>query len=62
MADRYTIIRNGKEIFTDLGESEYFNIMEDFAVEYYKTGSPSSTEIETIITGEGASWQKQKQV
>lgn len=45
MASRYNILRNGKVIFEDLGESEYFNIMEDFAVEYYQTGTPHPDEI-----------------
>ena len=59
MADRYTILRNGKKIFTALSETEYFDIMDDFAVEYYKTGRPTPAELETIIIGE-SKWQKQK--
>ena len=59
MADKYTIIRNGKKIFTALSESEYFDIMEDYAIEYYKTGRPTPAELETIIIGE-SSWQRQK--
>ena len=59
MADKYTIIRNGKKIFTALSETEYFDIMDDFAVEYYKTGRPTPAELETIIIGE-SKWQKQK--
>jgi hypothetical protein len=35
-----------------LTEEEYFDIMEDLAVEYYKTGSPNPSDIETEIIGE----------
>ena len=48
----YNIIRNGKEVFSDLSESEYFNIMKDYAIEFYQTGHPTEDELKTIITTE----------
>ena len=45
MASRYNILRNGTVIFENIGQMEYFDIMEDFAVEYYQTGTPHPDEI-----------------
>ena len=45
MASRYNILRNGKVIFENVGQIEYFDIMEDFAVEYYQNGTPNPNEI-----------------
>ena len=42
---RYNILRNDKVIFEDLSEMEYFNMMEDLAVEFYQTGTPHPDEI-----------------
>ena len=42
---RYNILRNDKVIFSDLSEMEYFNMMEDLAVEFYQTGTPHPDEI-----------------
>jgi len=46
---RYTITVNGKPTFIHLTEKEYFDRMEDYAVEFYQTGSPSPNNIKTII-------------
>ena len=43
----YKITIDGKEVFTALGQSEYFNIMEDLALEFYQTGSPHPATIKT---------------
>ena len=43
----YRIIVNGKELFTALGQGEYFNRMEDLSLEYYQTGSPHPDNIQT---------------
>ena len=43
----YRIIVDGKEIFTALGKGEYFQRMEDLALEYYQTGSPHPDTIQT---------------
>ena len=45
----YKIIIDGKEVFTGLGQIEYFHRMEDFALEYYQTGSPHHDTIKTEI-------------
>ena len=42
---RYNILRNNKVIFEDVSEMEYFDIMEDLAVEFYQTGTPHPDEI-----------------
>ena len=43
----YKITIDGKEVFTALGQSEYFNIMEDLALEFYQTASPHPDTIKT---------------
>ena len=50
MADRYRIYIHNIEKFSDLSEHEYFDIMEDLAIEFYQTGKPSPAEIRTEIT------------
>jgi len=48
----YNIYCKGRKIYSDLTEEEYFNIMEDLSIEYYRTGSPKPEELETEIIGE----------
>tara|TARA_B100000963_G_scaffold275391_1_gene243638 strand:- start:341 stop:532 length:192 start_codon:yes stop_codon:yes gene_type:complete len=48
--DLYTIKLKGKEVFSDLSESEYLERMQDYAIEFYQTGHPTTDELETIIT------------
>ena len=55
--DKYTILVKGKVLWEDLGQLEYFEKMEDLAIEYYQTGSPSPSDIETKIIG-GASHRR----
>jgi hypothetical protein len=50
--ETYNILCKGRKIYSSLTEEEYFNIMEDLAIEFYQTGSPSPNEIETEIIGE----------
>ena len=50
MTDRYRIYIEGIEKFSDLSEHEYFDIMEDLAIEFYQTGKPSPADIRTEIT------------
>tara|TARA_B100000902_G_C26958699_1_gene739425 strand:+ start:178 stop:345 length:168 start_codon:yes stop_codon:yes gene_type:complete len=45
----YRIIIDGKEVLTGLGQVEYFQRMEDYALEYYQTGSPHPDTIKTEI-------------
>ena len=49
---KYNILCKGRRIYTNLTEEEYFNIMEDLAIQYYQTGSPSPGEIETEFVGD----------
>jgi hypothetical protein len=50
--ERYNILCNGRKIYSSLTQEEYFDIMEDLALQYYQSGSPSPDELETEITGE----------
>ena len=45
----YRIIRNGEEVFSDLTQGEYFNRMQDYAIEFYQTGHPTENELKTEI-------------
>ena len=45
----YRILIDGKEVYTALGQGEYFNIMEDYALEFYQTGSPHPDSLRTEI-------------
>ena len=47
---RYNILRKGKVIFWSVSESELFDRLEDYAIEFYQTGHPTENELETIIT------------
>ena len=49
MADRYSIYIEGVEKFSDLTQFEYFDIMEDLAIEFYQTGKPNPSDIHTEI-------------
>ena len=44
----YKILINDEEVFTALGQGEYFRIMEDYALEFYQTGTPHPDTIKTI--------------
>jgi hypothetical protein len=48
----YNILCRGRKIFSSLTEQEYFDIMEDLAIEFYQTGSPNPVELETEIVEE----------
>ena len=50
--EMYNILCNGRRIYTSLTEEEYFNTMEDLAVEFYQTGSPNPEDLTTEIIGE----------
>lgn len=49
---RYSILCKGRKIYNDLTEEEYFDTMEDLAQQFYETGSPDPSELETEITKE----------
>ena len=40
---------HGECKFSDLTQHEYFDIMEDLAIEFYQTGKPDPSEIHTEI-------------
>jgi len=48
----YNILCKGRKIYSNLTEEEYFNAMEDLSNQFYETGSPNPSEIETEIIGE----------
>lgn len=47
--DRYNILCKGRKIYQNLTEEEYFDTMEDLSQQFYKTGSPNPSELETEI-------------
>ena len=47
MATKYNILCNGRKIYNALTEEEYFDTMEDLSIQFYETGSPQPSEIET---------------
>ena len=49
MTTKYNILCRGRRIYTNLTEEEYFNTMEDLAVDFYQSGSPNPNEIQTEI-------------
>ena len=48
----YNIYRDGKEVFSALTQQEYFDVMQNYAIEFYQTGHPTEDELKTIITTE----------
>ena len=50
MSDLYTILHEGKVLYKNLTEGEYFDMMEDLSIEYYQTGFPRPENLETKIT------------
>ena len=49
MSDRYSIYIQDECKFSDLSEHEYFDIMEDLAIEFYQTGKPNPSDIRTEV-------------
>ena len=49
MSERYSIYIKGVEKFSDLSQFEFFDIMEDLAIEFYQTGKPNPSDIRTEI-------------
>ena len=46
----YTILKDGEAVFSDLSQSEYFDRMQDYAVEFYLTGKNDPSEFTTKMT------------
>ena len=49
--ETYNILCKDRKIYSSLTEEEYFDIMEDLAIEYYQTGTPKPEDLETEIIG-----------
>ena len=47
MTTRYDILCKGERLYKNLGQLEYFERREDLALEYYQTGLPNPSELET---------------
>ncbi len=45
----YDVYRNEVLVSSDLSEDEYFELMEDLAQEFYKTGHPKADELRTEL-------------
>ena len=50
--DSYTVSIGGVVKYKNLTESEYFDIMDDLAIEFYQSGHPRPSDIKTIIKGD----------
>lgn len=48
----YNILCKGRVIYNNLTQDEYFDIMEDLAREFYETGTPDPSELETELIGD----------
>ena len=48
----YTILKDGEAVFSDLSQNEYFDRMQDFAVEFYLTGKNDPSEFTTKMIEE----------
>ena len=48
--ERYTIIHKGQVLAEDLTQEEYLDKMMDLAEDFYSSGSPNPSELETKIT------------
>ena len=47
-----TILKDGKPLFSDLSQNEYFDRMQDFAVEFYLTGKNDPSQFTTEMIEE----------
>lgn len=52
ITEKYNILCKGRKIYQDLTRDEFFDIMEDLAQQYYESGSPNPSELETEVIGE----------
>jgi hypothetical protein len=51
--ERYNVLCNGRKIYSNLTQTEYFEVMEDLASDFYQKGSPRPDELETeVIKGD----------
>ena len=52
LGESYNIYCKGRKIYSNLTQSEYFDIMEDLSIEFYQTGTPRPEDLDTEITTE----------
>jgi hypothetical protein len=50
--NNYNIFVKGRKIYSNLSEEDYFEIMENLSTQFYETGSPHPTDIDTEIIGD----------
>ena len=50
--EKYTISHHGQVLAEGLTQEEYFDKMMDLAEDFYKSGTPNPSEIDTKITTE----------
>ena len=48
----YNILCDGKTLYSNLTEEEYFDAMEDLSIEFYRTGSPHPNDLVTELIGD----------
>jgi hypothetical protein len=53
---KYAILCQGRKIYKDLTESDYFSIMDELSEQYFRTGSPKPEDLETEFM-EDTLWQ-----
>lgn len=44
---KYNVYCDGRKIYTNLSQDEFFEVMEDLAQQFYQQGSPRPDQIET---------------
>ncbi len=52
ITEKYNILCKGRKIYSNLSREEYFDVIEDLAQQFYASGSPNPSEIETEIIGD----------
>ena len=49
---KYNIYCKGRKIYSNLSQDDYFDVMEDFAQQFYEQGSPQPYELTTELIEE----------
>lgn len=52
MRERYEVYIDGKKVYSNLSEEEYFDLMEDYAKGFYENKNPSPNSISYKIIKE----------
>lgn len=48
--EKYTILYEGKVLYKNLTQEEFFDRMDDLSIEFYQKGTPHPSKIETRIS------------